>query len=300
MKINRLFLIIGGTVSLLAMASCSSREIQYDASGTFEATEVIVSAEANGKITGLEITEGDVLNKGQQVGSIDSVQLYLKKLQLIAGNQALQSRRLDQKKQIASLQEQISTAKRERNRVQNLLKDNAATQKQLDDANSILAVLEKQLAATQSTIDNTNNGLSNDSKSMLIQVDQIEDQLRKCHITSPIAGTVLSKYTEAGELATVGKALFRIADVKNMTLRAYLTSDQINKLKIGQQVKVYADNGQGYKEYPGSISWVSDKAEFTPKTIQTRDERANLVYAVKIHVVNDGNIKIGMYGEVKF
>lgn len=248
----------------------------------------------------LNVEEGQQLNFNQRVGYIDTTQLYLKKLQLVASKKALQSRRPDIQKQIAALEQQIETAKTERKRVENLVKAEASTTKQLDDANAQIKVLEKQLEATKSSLENTSNSILGDNEALQIQIEQIEDQLQKCYITSPISGVVLTKYAEQGELATPGKALFKIGDVTNMILRAYVTSDQLTQIALGQKVKVYADYGEDRKEYEGVVSWISSKSEFTPKTIQTRDERANLVYAVKINIKNDGLLKIGMYGNVKF
>jgi HlyD family secretion protein len=283
------------------LISCGKSDNDYDASGTFETTEVVVSAEGVGKILQFDVEEGALLSENQQVGYIDSTQLYLKKLQLKASQKALQSRRPNMQKQIAALEQQIATAKTERNRVENLLKDNAATSKQLDDINAQVAVLEKQLIASKSTLETTLEGIAGDNSALNIQSEQLDDQLRKCKIISPINGIVLVKYAEKGELAAAGRALFKIADTNNMILRAYLTNDQLTELKIGQKVKVFADLGKSdSKQYEGTINWISSKSEFTPKTIQTRDERANLVYAVKINVKNDGYLKIGMYGNVKF
>ncbi len=284
-----------------ALAACGHGNRDFDASGTFESTEVIVSSEANGKIMQFDVEEGDVLKAGQEVGYIDTVQLYLKKLQLLSSVKSVQSRRSDITKQIAATQEQIAKAEKEKQRNENLLKSNAATQKQVDDIESQLVVLQKQLAAQISTLQNNNQSVTEESSAIEVQVAQIEDQLRKCRITSPIDGTVLSKYAEMGELASQGKPLFKIADVDNMYLRAYVIADQLTQIKLGQEVKVYADYGKDdSREYTGKITWISDKAEFTPKTIQTKDERANLVYAVKVAVKNDGYLKIGMYGEIMF
>lgn len=281
--------------------SCRKTDNDYDATGTFETTEVVVSAEGTGKILQLDVEEGTQLTENQVVGHIDSTQLYLRKLQLKANQQALQSRRPDVKKQIAALEQQIATAKTERKRVENLVKANASNTKQLDDVNAQIAVLEKQLAASKSTLETTNEGISGDNNALKIQVEQLDDQLKKCRITSPISGVVLVKYAEQGELATAGRAIFKIADTNNMILRAYVTGDLLTQLKIGQKVKVFADYGKkDSKEYEGTLNWISGKSEFTPKTIQTRDERANLVYAVKIAVKNDGLLKIGQYGNVKF
>ena len=293
------------TTALIALAllaaACSNRNGDYDASGTFEATEVIVSAEGNGRIERFDVEEGQRLTAGEVVGSIDSIQLYLKKLQLEKSIGATQSRRQDIAKQIAATLEQIDKQKLEQRRVQNLIRSNAANTKQLDDINSQLAVLEKQLAAQRSTLENNNRGVSEESSGLEIQIAQVEDQLGKCRIKSPISGTVLTKYAERGEVTAQGKPLFKIADTDSMKLRAYISSGQLTELKLGDPVRVFADAGdKGSRQYEGSVIWIADKAEFTPKTIQTRDERANLVYAVKIAVPNDGLLKIGMYADVKF
>lgn len=291
--------LFGIAISALVV-SCGKSDNEYDASGTFEATEIIVSSETMGKILQFDVTEGQQLTENQAVGTIDSTQLYLKKLQLLASQKAMLTRRPDLGKQIAAIEQQIATAKTEKKRIQNLVNANAANQKQLDDVNAQIAVLEKQLTAQKSIIETTNEGISGDNEALRIQIEQIEDQLRKCKIISPINGTVLTKYAEKGELAATGKALFKIGDTNKMILRAYITANQITQLKVGQKAKVFADFGEdNEKEYEGVVSWISSKSEFTPKTIQTRDERANLVYAVKINVKNDGFLKIGMYGNVK-
>jgi len=283
------------------LISCGKSKDNYDASGTFETTEVIVSSEGTGKILSFNIQEGQILAANEVVGSIDSLQLYLRKMQLISSNKSLQIRRPNISIQVAVIEQQIITAKNERKRVENLLKANAANQKQLDDINAQIAVLNKQLDAQKTTLVTTNQGISDDSQGLKLQIAQIEDQLNKCRIISPISGTVLVKYAEMGEVASPGKALFKIADTNSMILRAYVTADQLSALKIGQKVKVTSDFGKDKdREYTGTLAWISNKSEFTPKTIQTRDERANLVYAVKIDVKNDGFLKIGMYGNVKF
>jgi len=292
--------IIGLTL-LLMTTSCGKSKDDADASGTFEATEVIVSAQATGQILSLNMEEGQVLTANQLIGTIDSTQLYLRKKQLLASGKAIQSRRPDIKKQIAAIEQQISTAKTELKRAENLAKANAGNQKMVDDINAQIAVLEKQLENQKTILESSNQGITDESEGLTFQVKQLEDQLDKCKIISPIDGTVLLKYAEMGEVAAPGKALFKIADTNNMILRAYITADQLTQVKLGQTVKVKTDSGKdGSKEYSGIIAWISSKAEFTPKTIQTRDERANLVYAVKISVKNDGLIKIGMYGDVKF
>ena len=291
-----------GLCSLLALFSaCGNGAPKYDATGTFETTEVLVSAEASGRLLYFDIEEGMLLKAGEEVGVVDTVQLYLKKLQLEASLKSVEEQRPDILKQVAATKEKISAAQRERNRVANLLKVGAANQKQLDDAEDQLEVLRKQLVAQNSTLSNSHQSLTWQSSSVGIQVAQVEDQLRKCHITSPITGTVLAKYAEAGELTAMGTPLFKVADTEQMYLRAYITSEQLSQVKLGQKVTVFSDYGTDeHKQYPGVVTWISDTSEFTPKTILTKNERANLVYAVKIAVHNDGLLKIGMYGGVEF
>jgi len=297
--LNCPFILLVLVVSFI-LVSCGKSKDEYDAAGTFETTEVIVSAEGSGKILELNIEEGQALKTNEVIGTIDSLQLFLRKQQLLSNKKAMQSRRPDVNKQVAAIEQQIVTAKTERKRVVNLLKANAANQKQLDDANAQIAVLEKQLDAQKTMLQTSNQGITDESTGVTLQVAQIEDQLQKCKIVSPINGTVLVKYSEMGEIAMPGKALFKMGDTENMILRAYITADQLSQLKIGQKVKVFADSGkEEMKEYAGIVGWISSKAEFTPKTIQTRDERANLVYAIKINVKNDGFLKIGMYGQIE-
>lgn len=284
-----------------ALASCNGKNGEYDATGTFEAIEVIVSSEANGRILEFAAEEGSVLDSGHYLGFIDSTQLHLQKQRLLASNWAMRSRRADVAKQIAVIRQQIENLKIERNRAQNLINSDAGNKKVLDDVNAQIATLEKQMAAQTSSLEKGNTSVDQESSAIEIQVAQLEDQLKKCRITSPIKGTVLAKYAERGEFAATGKPLFKISDLSEIILRAYITSGQLTKLKIGDSLKVFADFGDdSRKEYPGVVTWISDKAEFTPKTIQTKDERENLVYAIKIAVKNDGFLKIGMYGEVKF
>jgi len=291
-----------GLCSLLALFSaCGNGAPKQDVTGTFETTEVLVSAEASGRLLYFDIEEGMLLKAGEEVGVVDTVQLYLKKLQLEASIKSVEEQRPDILKQVAATKEQISAAQRERNRVANLLKVGAANQKQLDDAEDQLEVLRKQLVAQNSTLSNSHQSLTWQSSSVGIQVAQVEDQLKKCHITSPITGTVLAKYAEAGELTAMGTPLFKVADTEQMYLRAYITSEQLSQVKLGQKVTVFSDYGtDDHKQYPGVVTWISDTSEFTPKTILTKNERANLVYAVKIAVHNDGLLKIGMYGGVEF
>lgn len=287
-------------VATYLFVACGNKNGDYDASGIFETTEVIVSSEANGKILQLNLEEGQVVNPDVTLGYIDTTQLYLKKMQLLASNLAVRSKQTDVPRQIAAIQQQIITQRKEQKRFENLVKSNAANQKQLDDINAQILYLEKQLSAQTEVLTNSNKGVSQESSSMQIQVAQLEDQMAKSIIKSPIKGTILSKYAEVGELAVQGKAIFKVGDIENMILRTYITANQLTQLKVGQTVRVFSDLGEAdRKEYSGTVEWISDKAEFTPKTIQTRDERANLVYAVKVAVKNDGYIKRGMYGEIK-
>lgn len=288
------------SVSLLLL-SCRNGNNDYDATGSFEATEIIVSSQANGRILTLNLNEGDQLQQGQIVGVIDSTQLYLQKMSLLSNARGVRAQQPDIRKQTASIQEQIRTQEREKARVQRLLASNAANQKQLDDIESQIDVLQKQLLALTSTLEKNSENISAQSSTLEIQVAQLDDQLEKTRIVSPIAGTVLNRYAEAGELATMGTPLFKIADTDTMELRAYVTNDQLARIKLNDEVAVRVDDGEGnMKSYRGKINWISSKSEFTPKTIQTKNERANLVYALKIAVPNDGFLKIGMYGEVKF
>lgn len=286
---------------VLLAASCVEGNKAYDASGVFESTEVTVSAEGNGKILSLDLQEGDRLEAGQIVGRIDTVQLHLSEIQLEASRRAVGSGRLDISRQIAALESQIGKQRQELDRFTKLEKAGASNRKQVEDIQAQIETLERQLAAQEESLNSSNRNVSGQADALEAQIEQIRDRIRKCVITSPVAGTVLAKYSEAGEFAALGRALFKVADIDNIRLRAYITADQLTALKLGQQVRVFADQGSsGRKEYAGTLIWISDKAEFTPKTIQTRDERANLVYAVKIAVENDGLIKLGMYGDIKF
>lgn len=286
---------------VLLAASCVEGNKAYDASGVFESTKVTVSAEGNGKILSLDLQEGDRLEAGQIVGCIDTVQLHLSEIQLEASRRAVGSGRLDISRQIAALESQIGKQRQELDRFTKLEKAGASNRKQVEDIQAQIETLERQLAAQKESLNSSNRNVSGQADALEAQIEQIRDRIRKCVITSPVAGTVLAKYSEAGEFAALGRALFKVADIDNIRLRAYITADQLTTLKLGQQVRVFADQGSsGRKEYAGTLIWISDKAEFTPKTIQTRDERANLVYAVKIAVENDGLIKLGMYGDIKF
>jgi len=296
---------INASISCLIMmillgTSCNRSGVQYDASGTFETQEIIVSAETPGKILALNIQEGDEIKEGDIVGVIDTMQLYLSKLQLKTSIKAVTSRKTNVNTQIAVLQEQLSTAKVEKARVEKLLKANAANSKQLDDINAQINVLEKQITAQCTAMESGNSSISEESSALEIQIALLDDQLKKSKISSPINGTVLVKYAEKGEMAAPGKALFKIANTDEMILRAYVSASQFTQLKLGQEIAVFADFGEKEtREYKGNVIWISEKAEFTPKTVQTRDERDNLVYAIKIRVKNDGYLKIGMYGGIK-
>lgn len=325
------------------MASCGEDKKDYDATGTFEATEVTVSAESSGQLISFNVAEGQLLNGGITVGQIDSRQLTLKraqlatsndqlvathgqldanKRQLVANRQATASKQLDLKKQVASIRQQIANQQREHQRFSELLRDGAVPRKQVDDIDYQIQVLQKQLAATEEQIASQNAALAEQNKGIAAQIDgiksqqagvsaqqagvraqqaQLDDQIAHTFVKSPLSGTVLEKYAEQGEFVSIGKPLFKIADTKRMFIRAYITSEQLKDVRLGQKVKVMADYGNGQKKrYNGVVTWISSRSEFTPKTIVTDNERADLVYAVKIQFQNDGYVKIGMYGEVKF
>ncbi|MEO8583434.1 MAG: HlyD family efflux transporter periplasmic adaptor subunit [Flavitalea sp.] len=294
--------------------SCKTGNDAPDASGTFEADEVIVSAEVPGRILSFNIEEGKLLAKNDTVGSIDGTNLELQMEQVNASIAALSQRTTDVEPQIRLLENQravqesqLATMNKEKKRTENLLKQDAATGKQLDDIYAQIDVMTKQIAVTKQQISvqktstsTQNRGILSESAPLKKRVAQLEDQLQKAIIINPVAGTVLAKYAEAGEVTATGKALYKVADLRTITLRAYATGIILPKLKIGQSVSVVTDDGnKGNKKYPGTITWISDKAEFTPKTIQTKEERANLVYAIKVKINNDGYVKIGMYGELQ-
>ena len=283
------------------LLSCNSQEKPFDASGSFEAVETIISAEASGVIQSFDISEGQTLQVNQDIGYIDSTQLYLRKQQLTQQINALLSRKPNVSLQLAVLESQLKTAKSERERIQRLVTADAATTKQLDDINAQIKTLQSQISAQRSTLSSTVNGMDLDANSLSYQLDQINDQLTKCKIINPVKGTVLAKFVEPFEMTQPGKPLYKIADLSEITLRAYITGDQLTQVKLNQEVSVFTDAGNGeMQSTKGTIYWISEKAEFTPKTIQTKSERANLVYALKVKVVNDGHYKIGMYGELTF
>jgi len=302
-------------IAISMLTACKNGNGNADASGTFEANEVIVSAESSGKLTSFTVEEGQLIAKDSVVGTVDATNISLQKEQVESSIQALGEKTVDVSPQVKLLEDQLAVQQsqlnnllHEQGRIQNLLKQDAATGKQLDDINAQVDVAKRSMNVTRQQIQVQQNNVATQNRSILSEgkplqkrVAQLEDQLKKTTIMNPVAGTVLTKYAEQGEITSTGKALYKIADLSTITLRAYITGTQLSQVKLGQSVKVLVDDGaKKYKEYSGTISWVSDKAEFTPKTIQTKDERANLVYATKIKVKNDGYLKIGMYGEVKW
>ena len=281
------------------MAACGGNEKAYDATGTFEATETTVYAEQSGALLTFSVNEGDHIEAGKEVGLIDTTQTWLKIRQLDATKEVYQSQKPDMERQIAATRQQLSKAQQDEQRYRELVADGAAPSKMLDDASSQVKVLQKQLDAQISSLSTSTRSLDKQTVAANVQIEQLRDMLRKCHIVTPTKGTVLEKYVERGEFVTIGKPLFKIADTEQMFMRAYVTSAQLQNIRIGQHVKVFADYGDGQKKaYDGTVSWISSRSEFTPKTILTDDERADLVYAVKVAIKNDGYVKIGMYGEV--
>lgn len=286
------------TISLLILgnllASCKNSNGKADAYGNFEATEITVSAENSGKLMELTIDEGQNLKINEIVGYIDSLPLMYKKEQLLANKTAISSKLLSVASQINVLKTQLKTASINQKRIENLVKENAGTQKQLDDINGEIAVLHQQIKS----IETQNNPILNDVKSLEAQLKQLQDQIHKSKIINPINGTVLVKYAEPNEIITFGKPLYKIADLSTMQLRVYVGETQLSSIKIGQEVSIKIDAGDAMKNFTGIITWVSSEAEFTPKIIQTKEERVNLVYAVKVAVKNDGSLKIGMPAEM--
>ena len=286
---------------LLLGVSCADKGSQKDATGVFEATEVIVSAEANGKLLRFEAQEGQQLKKNAILGQIDTIQLALKKMQLRANQLAVLAGKPDLPSQVSAIEKEIDKLEFEKRRTQKLIEGDVATQKQLDDIESKLLVLRAQLKAQKKSLGSSIDAIDAQYNAMEVQIDQLNDQISRCQIKSPIDGSILVKFTEEGEFVNVGKPLFKVANMETMVLRAYVTAQQLKDLQVNQEVKVLAEFGADEtKDYSGLITWISDKSEFTPKTIQTQDERANLVYAVKVSVKNNGYLKIGMYGGLKW
>lgn len=310
MKKIHLTLVFTGIVFL----SCTDNGNDSDATGTFEADEVIVASEIPGRLLSFNVEEGMELQKDSIAGKVDATTIMLQQQQVEASLSALNQKTADVTPQIQLLQNQLAVQQvqldnllHEKTRVENLLKADAATGKQLDDLNAQIDVIKKSMDVTRQQIKVQQNTIATQNRSILSEADplrkriaQLQDQVQRANILNPVTGTVITKYAEAGEVVSAGKALYKIADLSYMYLRAYITGSQLAQIKLGQPVLVRTDNGtKKYKEYNGMITWISDKAEFTPKTIQTKEERANLVYAIKVKVKNDGFLKIGMYGEVK-
>ena len=286
-------------VAALVAVSCSSKA-DYDAQGTFEATEVLISAEGTGRILCFNVAEGEQIEASSVVGAIDSLQLHLQREQLKAQQAALLSSRPDKEKQVASLRSQIAKQRTELQRIENMLRDGAATTKQRDDIEAQITILEGQLSAALSTIDINISTINNNAVALEAQIASLDDRIAKCRIAPMVSGMVLVKYADEGEFTTTGKPLMKVANLEEIYLRAYFTSDQLAKVNLGDEVTVTADFGGDERyDYVGRVTWISAESEFTPKSIQTKDTRANLVYAVKIAVKNDGRLKIGLAGEVR-
>lgn len=303
------------TALVFVITSCSNNQKEYDATGTFEATEVTVAAKSSGELKRFTLNEGENLNANQVVGNIDAYELQQKQDELTAVLQQLDatasstsSRQLNLKEQLASLSQQITHEQQEQKRFAELVKDGAVPRKQLDDINNQIQVLQKQYEATRNQIQSNNSSLEKQisaiqaqKQGVMAQKRQLEEKISNTQVFSPLQGTVLEKYVEQGEFVSIGKPLFKVADTNKMFIRAYITSEQLKSIKVGQKATVFADYGNGQKkQYNGVVTWISNRSEFTPKTILTDDERADLVYAIKIQFTNDGYAKIGMYGEVKF
>lgn len=284
---------------LCTLISCQNNK-KYDATGIFEATTVTVSSETNGKLISFTVEEGDSVTMGQQVGLVDTTLLSLQQKQLMSQQSAVEKSSPDIAAQVAALRTQIAHQQNECDRIARLLAGGAATMKQNDDANAQLATLHGQLEGLLSTLDKDRSSITESASALQYQREQIEEQIRKSNIVAPITGTILQKYAEQGEYATPGRPLFKMANLDNIYLRSYFTASQLANITIGQEVTVIADfGGDEQYEYPGKIIWIAQESEFTPKSIQTQDTRANLVYAVKIAVSNDGRLKLGQYGEVR-
>ena len=279
---------------LLGLLSCNNNNDKADGYGNFEATEITISAEANGKIEFLNLEEGSVLEPNLLVGLIDTTQLYLNKQQLIASRNTVYSKSKNVLSQDDVLQEQLKTTLIEKRRIENMFAENAATKRQLDEIDGKVNVLKEQIKSVRTQ----NAPITNEAKSIDVQIEKVEDQIQKSKIINPVKGTVLAKYAEPNETTAFGKPLYKIADISEMTLRVYVSETQLPKIKLGQNVTVKIDAGTEMKSFPGTISWISSSAEFTPKIIQTKEERVNLVYAVKVTVKNDGSLKIGMPAEM--
>ena len=281
-------------LAIIGLISCTKNNDKADGYGNFEATEVTISSEASGKIEFLKVEEGEILEPQTQVGLIDTLQLYLSKQQLTASKNTVSSKSANVLSQKNVLVEQLKTAQLEKARIQNMFTENAATQRQVDEIDGKVKVIEEQIKS----VGTQNAPIINDLKSIDVQIEKITDQIQKSKITNPIKGTVLTKYAEPGEITAFGKPLYKIANISEMTLRVFVSETQLPQLKIGQDVSVKIDGLKDMKSFKGTISWIASQAEFTPKIIQTKEERVNLVYAVKVKVKNDGSLKIGMPAEM--
>lgn len=284
----------------ILIVSCGNDEILPDGYGNFEATEILISAEGTGKIINFEAEEGDKIAKNQILGYIDTVQLQLQKEQIEASIFAVTSKVRDVQVEVNVLTERKNAILKDKARLQRLYADSAATLKQMDDINSQLDILDKQIDATRKGLTTTNSGILAEIKPLQIRLKQIEDQLEKCKIKSPITGTILSKFAEEGEFTIIGKPLFKVAELDNLIMKAYISETQLSQVKIGKDITVKIDSKSSSKSFSGRIMSIAEQAEFTPKIVQTKEERVNLVYAIKIKVPNDGSIKIGMPGEIYF
>jgi len=301
-------------IAILCLACRQGNEV-FDAQGSFEAEEVLVSPEASGRIVEWKVAEGDSLAAGDTVGRIEGRTLELQREQAEASLRALQDRTTDPGPQVALLNDQLAVQQaqldnlaRELARAEGLLKKDAATAKQVDDLRFQLESVRRQMAVTRQQIAvqraltaNQNRAVLSETEPLRKRAEQLDDQLRRTGIVNPAAGVVIATYANVGETAVPGRPLYKVADLRELTLRAYVTGDQASTLAVGRKVKVFTDRGaDDYTEHAGTLTWISPRAEFTPKTIQTKDERANLVYAVKVRVPNDGTLRIGMYGEIRF
>lgn len=291
--------ILAAASAVTILAGCRN-DIDFDACGQIDAEQVTVSAEASGRILSINVREGDVLNAGQMVGAVDSVQTALQIRELEQRRDGARSRLIDIDRQQAPQKDQLASLENDFRRYSSLLANNAATQKQVDDLRSQIDILKSQMAAQKQTWERNNSSVRSEISTYEIQIAEKRDQLAKCRICSPVAGTVLTKYANEGESVTVGKPLFKLADLTETYVRAYFTTSQLSTLNLGDEMKVIPDDGSANpKEYTGRVIWISSQAEFTPKDIQTRDERAELVYAVKVAVPNDGSLRLGMYAYVR-
>ncbi len=281
----------------LAILSCNRQKDASDAFGNFEADDQLVSSEIAGKLLTCNFEEGMTLTKGAEIATVDTVPLVLQIAQLESQMTTIQAHKQSVRTQIAVIEQQKKNLDKDKARIINMFKDGAATQKQVDDVTGNLEVFEKQIGNTRTQ----DQVLAGEAEVVVTQLAQLRDKINRCHILSPINGLVLESYKKAGELVGQGQSLCRVADVSTLNLRVYISGDQLSHIKIGQKVKVLIDDTAAKnKALEGTVSWISSEAEFTPKIIQTKVERVKLVYAVKIKVPNDGALKIGMPGEMKF